>query len=194
MKGFFSPTNPGERSHHIKHLKDMKYLAAKWSKEALLMYSTFCLKTLDFILYKFQVLIVFTLSNKRPKIFLRVILNVKFCSRRIVHFRCFKVICVVLMVLIALVGNILVILSVILNKSMRSVGKRKKIFKKTFQFETGSLISFYRTTVNYYLMNLSIADLMITVWCPVQSLVREFSHEYILPSIFCKIGVFYTGQ
>ena len=113
----------------------MKYLAAKWSKEALLMYSTCCPTTLDFILYKFQVLIVFTLSNKRPKIFLRVILNVKFCSRRIVHFRCFKVICVVLMVLIALVGNILVILSVILNKSMRSVGKRKKILKKPFNLK-----------------------------------------------------------
>ena len=127
---------PGrEVSPHQTFKKNMKYLAAKWSKEALLMYSTFCLKTLDFILYKFQVLIVFTLSNKRPKIFLRVILNVKFCSRRIVHFRCFKVICVVLMVLIALVGNILVILSVILNKSMRSVGKRKKILKKPFNLK-----------------------------------------------------------
>ena len=34
------------------------------------------------------------------------------------HFR-LKVLCVVLIVLIALVGNVLVILSVILNKSMR---------------------------------------------------------------------------
>ena len=52
-----------------------------------------------------------------------------------------------------------------------------------------------RTTMNYYLVNLSIADLMITLWCPVQSLVREMSeyNEYALPAVFCKIGVFYTG-
>merc|ERR1719336_2148164 len=48
--------------------------------------------------------------------------------------------------------------------------------------------------MNYYLVNLSIADLMITLWCPVQSLVREMSeyNQYVLPSVFCKIGVFYT--
>ena len=52
-----------------------------------------------------------------------------------------------------------------------------------------------RTTMNYYLVNLSIADLMITLWCPVQSLVREMSeyNQYALPAVFCKIGVFYTG-
>ena len=49
--------------------------------------------------------------------------------------------------------------------------------------------------MNYYLVNLSMADLMITIWCPVQSLVRELSqfNHYILPAVFCKIGVFYTG-
>ena len=49
--------------------------------------------------------------------------------------------------------------------------------------------------MNYYLVNLSIADLMITLWCPVQSLVTELSmyNDYTLPAIFCKIGVFYTG-
>ena len=53
-----------------------------------------------------------------------------------------------------------------------------------------------RTTMNYYLVNLSMADLMITLWCPAQSLVRELSDHngYILPAIFCKIGVFYTGS
>ena len=41
-----------------------------------------------------------------------------------------------------------------------------------------------------------MADLMITLWCPAQSLVRELSDRngYILPAIFCKIGVFYTGK
>ena len=49
--------------------------------------------------------------------------------------------------------------------------------------------------MNYYLVNLSIADIMITVWCPVNSLVKELSdpNQYLLPPIFCKIGVFYTG-
>ena len=49
--------------------------------------------------------------------------------------------------------------------------------------------------MNYYLVNLSIADLMITAWCPFNSLVKELSdqNQYPLPAIFCKIGVFYTG-
>ena len=49
--------------------------------------------------------------------------------------------------------------------------------------------------MNYYLVNLSIADLMITAWCPIHSLVKELSenNQYLLPAIFCKIGVFYTG-
>ena len=58
------------------------------------------------------------------------------------------------------------------------------------------ILSTPRTTMNYYLVNLSMADLMITLWCPAQSLVREMSDQngYILPAIFCKIGVFYTGR
>ena len=50
--------------------------------------------------------------------------------------------------------------------------------------------------MNYYLVNLSIADLMITTWCPINSLVKELSDKdhYALPAVFCKIGVFYTGN
>ena len=50
--------------------------------------------------------------------------------------------------------------------------------------------------MNYYLVNLSVADLMITAWCPIHSLVKELSdkNQYVLPAIFCKIGVFYTGE
>jgi len=81
----------------------------------------------------------------------------------------FKVAAVILLVIVALVGNCLVILSVFCNKAMR-------------------------TTMNYYLVNLSIADLMITAWCPIHSLVKELSdkNQYVLPAVFCKIGVFYT--
>ena len=50
--------------------------------------------------------------------------------------------------------------------------------------------------MNYYLVNLSIADLMITVWCPINSLIKELSDQkqYLLPAVFCKFGVFYTGS
>ena len=70
---------------------------------------------------------------------------------------------------------------------------RGKINTKFVNF---TILSTRRTTMNYYLVNLSMADLMITLWCPAQSLVREMSdqHGYILPAIFCKIGVFYTGM
>ena len=41
-----------------------------------------------------------------------------------------------------------------------------------------------RTTMNFYLVNLSMADLMITAWCPINSLVKELSDstQYVLPS------------
>ena len=49
--------------------------------------------------------------------------------------------------------------------------------------------------MNYYLVNLSISDLMITAWCPINSLVKELSDkdQYVLPAVFCKLSVFYTG-
>ena len=49
--------------------------------------------------------------------------------------------------------------------------------------------------MNYYLVNLSISDLMITALCPINSLVKELSDkdQYVLPAVFCKLGVFYTG-
>ena len=60
-----------------------------------------------------------------------------------------KVVSVCVLIICAGVGNIFVILSVILNKSMRS-------------------------RINIYLVNLSIADLLITIWCPLnRSMVFE---------------------
>ena len=49
--------------------------------------------------------------------------------------------------------------------------------------------------MNYYLVNLSIADLMITAWGPMNSLVKELSDrtEYVMPALACKVGGFYTG-
>ena len=48
--------------------------------------------------------------------------------------------------------------------------------------------------MNYYLVNLSIADLLISLFCPIYSLVRELNprQQFPLPAIFCKAGIFYT--
>ena len=51
-----------------------------------------------------------------------------------------------------------------------------------------------RTTINYYLVNLSVADLLISAWCPWTSLTHQVlapTSHYILPPIFCKLDVFY---
>jgi hypothetical protein len=52
----------------------------------------------------------------------------------------------------------------------------------------------FRTTINYYLVNLSVADLLISAWCPWTSLTHQVlapTSHYILPPIFCKLDVFY---
>ncbi|XP_023338028.1 substance-P receptor isoform X2 [Eurytemora carolleeae] len=72
-------------------------------------------------------------------------------------------------VLISIFGNVLVILAVVRHRAMR-------------------------TTINFYLVNLSIADLLISAWCPWTSLIQQVlspSSLYILPPIFCKLDVFY---
>ena len=48
-----------------------------------------------------------------------------------------------------------------------------------------------RTTINYYLVNLAVADLLISLWCPWTSLVVSWSRRYNLPPVFCKLDVFY---
>jgi len=74
---------------------------------------------------------------------------------------------VVVLVCLAGIGNILVILSVVLNRNMR-------------------------TTINFYLVNLSVADLLITAWCPAHSYMSQSEGgEYPLPALFCKMTGFY---
>ena len=53
-----------------------------------------------------------------------------------------------------------------------------------------------RTTTNYYLVNLSVSDLLITIWCPFTSLLPggySIQGHYALPHVFCKLDVFYRG-
>ena len=54
-----------------------------------------------------------------------------------------------------------------------------------------------RSTTNYYLVNLSMADLLISIWCPFTGIMQKSfndSDNYFLPAIFCKIDVFYKGS
>ena len=56
------------------------------------------------------------------------------------------------------------------------------------------LVIFSRTTINFYLVNLSVADLLISVWCPWTSLAQQLvtsPTRYVLPNVFCKLDVFY---
>ncbi len=61
-------------------------------------------------------------------------------------------------------------------------------------FSATFFLSLDRTTINYYLVNLSVADLLISAWCPWTSLTHQVlapTSHYILPPIFCKLDVFY---
>ncbi|XP_063445832.1 tachykinin-like peptides receptor 99D [Mytilus trossulus] len=65
----------------------------------------------------------------------------------------------------SLVGNFLIIVVVLRNRSMR-------------------------TTTNYYIVNLAVADLLVTVCCMWVSLVDDVSEGWVLGAFFCKINTF----
>lgn len=70
-----------------------------------------------------------------------------------------------LMVIFALIGNALVILVVYYNQSMRS-------------------------TINYYLANLAVADFLITCCCVWAHLINEITSQYVLGAFMCKFNPF----
>nr|XP_053637582.1 substance-K receptor-like [Cherax quadricarinatus] len=77
-----------------------------------------------------------------------------------------KIAAYVLVFLVSLVGNLLVILVVYYNTHMR-------------------------TTTNRYLVNLAVADLLVTLVCMWVHIVRHLSHpHYVLPTLFCKLDGF----
>lgn len=81
-----------------------------------------------------------------------------------------KILFYVIVLVIALVGNVSVILTVLLNRSMR-------------------------TTINLYLVNLAVADLFICVccmWIPMANSVTK--PLYSLGVFFCKLNPFAQSE
>ncbi|XP_042235943.1 orexin receptor type 2-like [Homarus americanus] len=77
-----------------------------------------------------------------------------------------KIVAYVIVFMVSLVGNLLVILVVYYNVHMRS-------------------------STNQYLVNLAVADLLVTLLCTWVHLVRNLSHpHHVLPAIFCKLDGF----
>ena len=72
-------------------------------------------------------------------------------------------------IILALVGNTLVIVIVWRNKRMR-------------------------TTTNYYLVNLALSDLLVTLTCTWVHLVDDLTEGWVLGSFFCTINSFMQGK
>lgn len=80
-----------------------------------------------------------------------------------------KIFVYTIMIIVSLIGNILIILVVAKNKRMR-------------------------TTTNYYIVNLAVSDLLVTLSCTWVNLVNELSEGWILGSFFCKVNSFTQGK
>lgn len=72
-------------------------------------------------------------------------------------------------ILIALIGNALVILVVIRDKRMR-------------------------TTTNFYIVNLATSDLLVALSCAWVHLVNSLSENWVLGAFFCKFNSFVQGK
>ena len=82
---------------------------------------------------------------------------------------CIKIIFYVLIIFGSLVGNLAVVIVVARNKKMR-------------------------TTTNYYIVNLAVTDLMITLSCQWVHLVDDLTEGWVLGAFFCKFNSFAQGN
>lgn len=80
-----------------------------------------------------------------------------------------KVALFVLIILTAVTGNILIIVVVAWNKRLR-------------------------TTTNYYIVNLAVSDLLVTIWCTWVYLVNNLTEGFVLGAFFCKFNTFAQGM
>jgi hypothetical protein len=71
--------------------------------------------------------------------------------------------------LASLVGNILIIVIVLRDRRMR-------------------------TTTNYYIVNLAVADLMVTLSCTWVHVVDDVTEGWVLGAFFCKANTFTNGK
>ena len=80
-----------------------------------------------------------------------------------------KVFFCILIIVLALIGNITIILIVWKNKRMR-------------------------TTTNFYIVNLAVSDLMVTCSCTWVNLVDDLTEGWVLGAFFCKFNSFVQGK
>lgn len=71
--------------------------------------------------------------------------------------------------ILSLFGNVLIIVIVMKNKTMKTV-------------------------TNYYIVNLAVADLMVTLTCTWVTLVDNLTEGWILGAFFCKLNTFTKGN
>ena len=76
---------------------------------------------------------------------------------------------VAIMILVALLGNSLVVYIVARDRRMH-------------------------TTTNYFLVNLAVSDLMVTLSCSWVHLVDDLTEGWVLGAFFCKFNSFSQGQ
>ncbi len=80
-----------------------------------------------------------------------------------------KILFYVIIIFVSLVGNLAVVFVVWWNKKMR-------------------------TTTNFYIVNLAISDLMITLSCQWVHLVDDLTEGWVLGAFFCKFNSFAQGK
>ncbi len=74
-----------------------------------------------------------------------------------------------IIILLAFIGNLLVVFIVWQNKRMR-------------------------TTTNYFIVNLAVSDLMVTSSCTWVHLVDDLTEGWVLGAFFCKFNSFAQGE
>lgn len=80
-----------------------------------------------------------------------------------------KIIFYTLVIIFSLVGNVLIIVIVARQKRMRTV-------------------------TNFYMVNLAVADLLVTLCCSWVHLVDDLTEGWVLGAFFCKINSFAQGK
>ena len=83
--------------------------------------------------------------------------------------RVVKIVFYSLIISVAVVGNLMVVAMVIRNKKLW-------------------------TTTNFYIVNLAVSDLMVTLSCTWVTLVDDLSEGWILGAFFCRVNSFAQGK
>ena len=80
-----------------------------------------------------------------------------------------KITVYVVIIIAAIIGNVLIIVVVVKNKRMR-------------------------TTTNFFIVNLAVADLLVTAFCTWVHVVDNLTEGWVLGTFFCKMNSFTQGK